>query len=132
MRSYVTAVVLGHDIVARLSYRSLCYFRNEILYAIARAKVNKFFIVQAIVRNYDSTDLMYEKGEEPDSEFKTAYIKYKVCAIPIIIEYLTISIQDSVDEQLADPTFVDLYIPGRIVHLVKTRIGMLFPVGFFH
>lgn len=75
---YVTSVVLGNDIVPRLSYRSLCKFRDEILLSIARAKVNKTYIMQAMFRNVRSDDLMCHRGEEPDSEFLHAYQLFRV------------------------------------------------------
>jgi hypothetical protein len=64
---------MGNDIVPRLGVRPLCTFRDEILLSIARAKVNKAYIMQAMFRDIDSEELMYHRGQEPDSEFLQQY-----------------------------------------------------------
>lgn len=68
---YVTSVVLNDDLISRLSFRSLCALRNDVLDAISRAKVNKMTIFRSIFkREVTADELMFERGEEPPSEFK--------------------------------------------------------------
>ena len=100
-------MVLGNDLVSRLSFRSICILRNQILEAIARAKVNKMYIISGMFQELDDEDLMYARGQEPPSTFKEADIKFK----------------DEMDARLHHPDHVDLYLPGEILHLVKSRIG---------
>jgi hypothetical protein len=84
--SYVTSIVLGNDLVSRLNFLSLCKLRNDILDAIARAKVNKMVIMRAILMTgLSPEDVMYPRGEEPESTFKVAVTKFKVIIIIIII-----------------------------------------------
>ena len=78
MSSYVTSVVLGNDLVCRLSYSSLHKLRNDVLNAISRAKVNKMVVIKAVFDDVDVEELMHPVNEEPDSEFKQHLLKYKV------------------------------------------------------
>lgn len=64
--------------ISRMSLRSLTKLRNDILYAIARAKVNKLYIMQALFSDIDIRNLLYFPGQEPDSNFKIFYEKFKV------------------------------------------------------
>ena len=76
--SFVTTIVLGNDLVCRLSFRSLCRLRNDVLDAISRARVNKMMIMQAIFKEFDAQDLMYPPGQEPDAPFKRSIAEFKV------------------------------------------------------
>lgn len=71
-------MVINNDLVCRLSLPKLCKLRNDVLDAISRAKVNKMLIMQAIFRDFDLDDLMYAKGEEPDTAFKKSINDFKV------------------------------------------------------
>jgi hypothetical protein len=77
-KGFVTSVVLGSDLVSRMSFLSLNSLRNDILDCISRARVNKMVIMQAIFRDFDSDDLMYRAGQEPDSLFKLNVAAFKV------------------------------------------------------
>jgi hypothetical protein len=79
LSSFVTSIALGNDLICRLSFPSLCQLRNEILDSICRAKVNKFYIMRAMFKDFHPNDLMYEEGEEPDSVFKMSVEEYQVC-----------------------------------------------------
>lgn len=107
VKPFVTSVILGNDIVSRLSFRSICILRNQILEAIARAKVNKMYNMSGLWQELDAEELMHPKGEEPNSSFKEAYIKFK----------------KEMDMRLNDPHHIDLFLPGNILHLVKSRLG---------
>ncbi len=104
---YVTSVILGNDFIARLSLRSLCTFRNDILSAIARAKVNKMYIVQSLFRDMTSEEVLFAKGEEPSSQFQDACNKYTL----------------ETEEQLKKLGQTELFVPGKIIHFIKTRVG---------
>lgn len=77
-QSFITSVALGNDLVCRLSFVSLCRLRNDVLDAISRARVNKMLIMQALFKEIASEDLMYPKGAEPDSKFKSGVQSFKV------------------------------------------------------
>ena len=103
--SFVTTVVLGSDMVSRLNIHSLATLREEVLDSIGRCKVNKMVIMQAIFRDFDVRSFMYEKGEEPASEFKNNVIRFT----------------DQVNKRMADSVqVVKLQLPGRIIHLEKS------------
>jgi len=103
--SFVTTVVLGSDMVSRLNIHSLAKLREEVLDSIGRCKVNKMVIMQAIFRDFDVRSFMYEKGEEPASEFKNNVIRFT----------------DQVNKRMADSVqLVKLQLPGRIIHLEKS------------
>ena len=76
--SFITTVVMANDLVCRLSFKSLCRLRNDVLDAISRARVNKMLIMQAIFRDFESDDLMHPSGQEPDSPFKRGIAEFKV------------------------------------------------------
>lgn len=106
-KQYVTTVILGNDIISRLSIRSVMSLHNQVLYAIARAKAHKLYILSALLRPIDIEKAVYPPGTEPDSEFKQAYLAYK----------------DFMAARLDRPDNVELLIPGSILHFVKTKIG---------
>lgn len=103
---YVTTVVLGNDLVSRLSYRALSKLRNDVLDAISRARVNKMMIMQAIFKKFDASDLMYPPGEEPDTPFKRSITEFKALM-----------------QQRLEKQQIHLYMPGRIIHLDKVTKG---------
>lgn len=72
---------MGNDLVCRLSFRTLCRLRNDVLDAISRARVNKMMIMQALFKELDSADLMYPAGQEPDSPFKRSIAEFKVLSL---------------------------------------------------
>ncbi len=100
--SFVTTVVLGNDLVCRLNFRSLCKLRNDVLDAISRARVNKMMIMQAIFKEFNSEDLMYPAGQEPDSPFKRGIEKFK----------------GLISKRLQEQS-VELGLPGKIIHFAK-------------
>ena len=103
--SFVTTVVLGSDMISRLNIDSLAKLREEVLDSIGRCKVNKMIIMQAIFRDFDVRNFMYEKGDEPLSEFKDNVERFN----------------DQVNKRLADTVnVVKLQLPGRIIHLEKS------------
>ncbi len=76
-------MVLGNDLVSRLNFPALCRLRNDVLDAISRAKVNKMVVLGSIFKDVEPSDLMYARGEEPDSEFKQSVAKYKVSGMRV-------------------------------------------------
>ncbi len=80
-KEFSTSIILGNDMICRTSLRSLNKLRNDILYAIARAKSNKMYILQSIIRELDYKDILYEKGQEPDSVFRKEFLKFQVSSV---------------------------------------------------
>jgi hypothetical protein len=91
MSSYTTSIVLGSDMICRLSFFSLSKLRDEVLDCICRSKVNKSKIIQSMFMKFESSELMsqtrhghrieeflYSPGEEPESEFRTSVNNFKV------------------------------------------------------
>jgi sn1-specific diacylglycerol lipase len=107
-KTFVTSIVLGNDIIPRMSFRSLCLLRNEVLDCIARAKVNKITIIRSLLNRHTPFDeLMYRPGEEPQSAFKESIERFK----------------GAVQPKLQELAKKDLGLPGVIVHFIKTRSG---------
>lgn len=71
--------------VTRMNFKNICALRTEVLNAISRAKVNKMYVMQSIFKDYAPEDLMYAKGEEPDSEFKASIRKFEVLCLDCIL-----------------------------------------------
>jgi hypothetical protein len=66
VQNYITSVVLGSDMISRLSFFSLSKLREEVLDCIVRARVNKARVLQSIFRKGDSIDLntyLYPPGK---------------------------------------------------------------------
>lgn len=76
--SFITTVVLGNDMVCRMNFKNVCSLRSDVLHAISRSKVNKMYVMQSIFKDFAPEDLMYAKGEEPESEFKASIRKFEV------------------------------------------------------
>jgi sn1-specific diacylglycerol lipase len=107
VQSYVTSVVLGKDLVASLSLHNLSVLRVKVLDAIVRCKANKNVVMRAVFQEkaHALDELMYAPGTEPDSEFKSMVEKFN--------EYMSRRSLDLRREKL--------FVPGRIIHLVKTQ-----------
>lgn len=86
---YVTSVVLGNDLVSRLNFQALVQLRNEVLEAIARAKVNKMVVMRTLfMHNIHPADLMHARGEEPDTPFKASLQSFKASNFPVLWLYV--------------------------------------------
>lgn len=105
VREYCISVVLSNDLVCRLGVVTLNKLRNDVLDAISRAKVNKMHIMQAIFKDFKTEDLMYARGEEPDTPFRRSIAKFK----------------DSIDDKIESTGDAGLFLPGRIIHFVKSE-----------
>jgi len=102
-KPFVTSVVLGNDLVSRMSFLSLNTLRNDILDCISRARVNKMCVMQAIFRDFDIDDLMYRAGQEPPSQFKQNVAAFKA----------------EIQSRIEVAHIVPLFLPGRIIFLAK-------------
>ena len=104
--SFVTSIVLDNDIICRTSALSLAKLRNDVLDSISRAKVSKMMIMQALFKEFDPDLLLYPRGQAPASDFLTN-----------VSEFISKS-----NKNISNITKeVPLYIPGRIVHLIKAE-----------
>ena len=101
--SFVTSVILGTDMVPRMSFRALTDMREEVLDAIARARVSKSAILKTLIFEDDVNvdDFLYRPGEEPPSKFKNMIASY--------------STHVGQRARLMHP----LCLPGRIIHYAK-------------
>ncbi len=116
--------MLGNDVVPRLNFPAICELRNEVLDAISRAKVSKMLIMQAIFRDFDVRDLMYPRGEAPESDFKTNISKFQVRRFfALSFVGVIVSAQDFIKATLANLALHELCLPGRILHLSKVGTG---------
>jgi hypothetical protein len=107
-KRFVTSIILGNDIISRLSLRSISLLRNQVLYAIARARAHKLYILSSFLRPIDLEKALYQPGKEPDSDFKQAYLAFKA----------------DMEARLNRPDNVELLLPGSILHFVKTKIDV--------
>jgi predicted lipase len=77
-RGFITSIILGNDMVCRMSFRSICQLRDSVLDCICRAKKSKTAILRSAINNLQKEDLLYEPGEEPPSELKDVLLRFKV------------------------------------------------------
>ncbi|RYH15728.1 hypothetical protein EON65_31275 [archaeon] len=75
----MTSLVLGNDVIPRTSFKALCLLRDDILDCICRAKGNKTSILSTMASILDVDQVLYEEGQEPDSQFKQSLLQFKVC-----------------------------------------------------
>ena len=106
VESFVTTVVLGSDVVPRMSFRGLADLREQVLDGIARAKVNKAHIMQSIFREVDVDAFLYPPGLEPRSRFRC------------MVQTFTAQAQQRASRMQP------LFLPGRIIHLSKGGGGV--------
>lgn len=105
-KEFVTSVVIGNDIVPRMSFPSICTLRDQILDAIARAKVNKTEILRTMfAEDHPSESLLYPADQVPDSIYKQSIDRFKA----------------QIQPTLAELRRKDLCLPGRIIHFVKIK-----------
>lgn len=83
VRPFVTSVVLGNDLICRLSFASISSLRNDVLDMISRAKVNKMAILSAFCRELKEEDVLYPEDQVPDSAFRRAVLAFKVISSSI-------------------------------------------------
>lgn len=107
IQPFVTSVILGKDLVGSLSVKNLSTLRSKVLDALIRCKVNKNIVMRALFeeRAHDLDALMYAPGSEPDSDFKR------------MVE----SFNGHMERRSIDMRREKLFIPGRVLHLVKTK-----------
>jgi hypothetical protein len=115
MRSYVTTVVLGDDLIARLSFSGTIRLRNKVLDCIARAKVSKLKVFSAALASDDSDAadprlLMHPKDQVPDTPFSRSLESFRA--------------RSGTMAEMIEGREV-LVLPGRIVHLERQHRGFL-------
>lgn len=104
--SYITAVILGTDMVPRMSFRAMSDMREQVLDAIARARVNKAEIMKTIFKDLNVDEFLYRPGEEPPSKFRT------------MVNNFTARVSER-ERGMQHP----LFLPGRIIHFVKLEVS---------
>jgi pimeloyl-ACP methyl ester carboxylesterase len=108
-REYVTSLVLDCDLVSRLSVQAMTRLREEVLDSIARARVHKLMIFQAMFKDHSANTVMYPPGDAPDSVFKRSLEIYKETVNSRRVAEAEAGLKPN------------LVIPGRVIHLVKSE-----------
>ena len=117
---FVNTFVLDSDLVPRLSINNMERLRDEVLHLLARVKISKYDIAKRIFSLsgevelgdldfllQENEDLLYPQDDIPDSEFLRQLQRFE-------------RIQQERRSSRGVSRSINLYPPGRIVHLVKT------------
>jgi len=117
---FVNTFILDSDLVPRLSINNMERLRDEVLHLLARVKLSKYDIAKRIyslrgeveLGDLDflltqNEDMLYPQDDIPDSEFLRQLQRFE-------------SIQQERRSNRGVSRSINLYPPGRIVHLVKT------------
>ena len=103
IKPFVTSVVLGKDMIPRMSLHAINTLRDEMVDAIANCKRGKWKVISGGCFCWSQeTDFFYSQGERKSDESMLLLNNY----------------QKSRDT-LKDPP-IRLHCPGKILHLVKT------------
>ena len=110
-RKYAVSYVLHDDIVPRLSYEALVRLRNELIEMVARIKVPKHEVFDANWWHWNEEALLnlpdkFLHDEIPSSKFYTEFQAFKA------------------RQSQRQEGRVNMTIPGRIVHMVRTSEKM--------
>jgi len=125
-KSWCTTVVLGSDLVPRLSLDSMDKLRNEVLELLGRLKVSKVELARRVVNIYPSwlyraffpaidisegtidhlSEVLFEADQVPESQFQQQLLRFK-------------EIQEGRRSQRGESRSVQLFPPGQMLHLVK-------------
>jgi hypothetical protein len=111
--TYVTSVVLGYDLVCRLSFSTLVKFREQVgrvqkyciivysfvthfkvLDCICRARVNKMIIMQAIFREGHASSYLYRPEQEPPNPLRTSIREFIVSELTIYLIFFNHSLKN--------------------------------------
>jgi sn1-specific diacylglycerol lipase len=127
-KEWCTSCVLDTDLVPRLKVESMERLRDEILDLIGRIKVPKIEVAQRFVHTSalwgfrlcneqqleekeslmeSINDILYEPDEVPDSEYQQQLARFR-------------DIQEERRRKRGTTRAIQLYPPGRILHLAKT------------
>jgi sn1-specific diacylglycerol lipase len=117
---FVNTFVLDSDLVPRLSINNMERLRDEVLHLLARVKISKYDIAKRIFRLsgevelgdldfllQENDDMLCPQDDIPDSEFLRQLQRFE-------------RIQQERRSNRGVARSINLYPPGRIVHLVKT------------
>jgi len=108
-KSFVHSVILGSEIVPRMSFHSLEKMRGDILNLIGRCKVSKAHVTKSILdTDADPEDLLHPEHLTPQTEYHRQLEQYQA---------------QHEAEAARNPLLrsVTLYPPGNLVHFVKTE-----------
>ena len=122
-KEWCTSCVLDSDLVPRLTVESIERLRDEILDLIGRVKVPKAVVAQRFTENtfrlcnddYDKdgvfnddlADVLFDPEEVPETEYQQQLLRFK-------------EIQTERRRHRGTTRSIQLYPPGRILHLIKT------------
>lgn len=106
-QAFCKTIVCGVDMVPRLSWHSAKRFRAQLLDVLLRSKTSKAKILSSLLVRYEPADLLFAKGtsrelDEDGRRFAEAIERLnQEPPLPLLDE-------------------VQMYIPGRVLHLAKT------------
>lgn len=121
--SFVNSFVLDSDIVPRLSIKNMEHLRDEVLNLLARVKLSKYDIARRILRyNFngevelgdldfllqENEDMLYQQDDIPDSDFFRQLQRFQAT-------------QQERRSSRGVTRSINLFPPGKIIHLVKTN-----------
>jgi hypothetical protein len=105
-KSFVTSVALNNDLVCHLGFHSVSRLRFEVLDTLCRAKVSKMLIMKSIFKDdLNVDDYLHPRGQAPPSKFRDNVISF----------------QAKIDSRAEKLQLKELFLPGRIIHLVKKK-----------
>lgn len=102
--SFVTSVVVGHDIVARSSLTSAEELRDQVIDLIGRSKVGKSAILRQVVAWRRPDELLHDEVQTENSSFGLQLANYRTMLQRI---------------QAHEPIH-KLTIPGKLIHLKRS------------
>jgi len=124
-KEFCYSFVLDSDFVPRLTILSMEHLRNEVLDMIGRLKVSKKDVMNSVVNNNFHCCRKQEVDELDVIEAEIDRMLYPKGQIPTDSAFFSqlLAFQEIVSERKelrGEFTKLDLYPPGRIIHLVKT------------
>lgn len=115
---YITSIVVGSDIVPRLSMHSIENLRNDVLDMIARTRVPKYKVLHRSPTPTGSMrGFLHREHSVPDSSFRNQFKEF--------LQY-----QEDLKRENGDFGAL-LLVPGTIVHLIRTDDSVHAPGSSF-
>eukprot|EP01135_Chromosphaera_perkinsii_P000861 Nk52_evm24s152 gene=Nk52_evmTU24s152 len=103
IKPFVTSVVLGKDMIPRMSLQAINTLRDDMVHAIANCKRGKWGVISGgCFCFHQETDFFYKPGDKHSEESMLLLDSYRKAR-----------------SQIKDPP-IRLHCPGKILHIVKT------------
>ena len=102
---WVSTLFVGKDYAARMSWHSLFKLRGQILDTLRRARTNKIVAMASALTGAPASSMLFKPNEVPDTPHTRAFERK--------LDELVTSRRSTILDD------VRLYMPGKILHLVK-------------